>query len=148
MPWYKLGADPMERIYKNCLVGVHSSISHSSNQQFNDWEKHLGDIISTFNNSPFAKCNGLQLSFKEFVQKLNEWGSCHGYHQACREVEGIQEVHYNWCTWAKVAISEVPDRLLAFLYDKSQQKIEALGGQAVWEAISTEQQDAIDEVVV
>lgn len=149
-PSYEPGADPTERKHKNRLVGVHSSISHSSDQQFCDWEKHLGDIISTFNNSPFARRNGLRLSFEEFVQKLKGMNGDHAADviKHAGKWEALKKCITIGALGRKVLSMKSSEELLAFLYDENQKKIEALGGQAVWEAMSTEQQDAIDEVFV
>lgn len=46
----------------------------------------------------------------------------------------------------KVLSMKSPEELLVFLHEENQKKIEALGGPAVWDTMSTEAQDAVDDV--
>ncbi|KAF7982655.1 hypothetical protein HWV62_27105 [Athelia sp. TMB] len=149
-PSYEAGSDQSILTHQNRLVGVHDSISHSSEQQFEDWKAKLTDIADTFNDSPFAKRTGLKLNVAEFVEKLK---GLNGDHAA--DVIKSAEL---WIAFKKaininklgiqVLSMHSPDDLLIFLAEENAKKIESVGGQANWEVLPAKEQDAIDEVFV
>lgn len=62
-------------------LGVHSAPNHTSETQVKGWKEVLSEIIEIFMNSPLAKSACLQLSLKQFYQKLKGMNSDHAEDQ-------------------------------------------------------------------
>ncbi|KAF7970056.1 hypothetical protein HWV62_25298 [Athelia sp. TMB] len=149
-PSYQPGYDPAEKTHKNRLFGVHSSISKSAEQEFADWKKEIGEIVTIFTESPFAKRHGLTFDIKEFVRKLR--GMMGDHASPVIKTAGLWETFRKSIIYgdlgSKVLSMKDPGELLAFLQQENEKKIAALGGRLVWDAMSTAAQDAADEIFV
>lgn len=123
-------------------LGVHSAPNHTSETQVNGWKEVLLEIIEIFMNSPLAKSAHLQLSLKEFYQKLKGMNSDHAEDQkkAFQLFEKLKrDVAIEALGAAKITEMHT-NEFNQLLNKKRADLINECGGEESWDALTNEQQ--------
>ncbi|KAI0819139.1 hypothetical protein BC628DRAFT_1506680 [Trametes gibbosa] len=130
----------------NCLLGVDSSLDHTSESQAQGWTSKLGELVRVYNESPLAKRRGEQLDLEGCALKLTGMGGDHAADQI--KTHGLIACWKKEMTYRFLARNHLGDKekasgmLEKLIKDALSAAIQASGGSATWSVLSSEAQVA------
>ncbi|KAH9898167.1 hypothetical protein C8Q73DRAFT_779911 [Cubamyces lactineus] len=138
------GTDPLQAVPKNRLIGVESSVDHTSETQSRGWKSKLADITSKFNNSPFAKRAGQTLSIEECGRKLAGMGGDHAADQfKTTDLLAAWKRDMTYLVLAREHLEASSPALGTLVADAGAAAIQSVGGEDAWMVLSDEERVAI-----
>lgn len=132
------------------LMGVYSSIDHTSETQFNGWKSILDDTFEAFNKSPLAAELDLTLDQYVFFRKLVAMQTDHAMDQKklVRLMKAWKALLNNRFLGARHLASLPIEELSRVFSEMKDKAISDLGGLDAWNALSEEQQEGEYEAMM
>ncbi|KAI0683922.1 hypothetical protein C8T65DRAFT_749159 [Cerioporus squamosus] len=129
-------------IPKNRLLGVHATTDHTSETQFNGWQKKFHEVTTAFNNSPLSQRIGQTVDLEIFALKLRGVGGDHAADQlkTTRKMQDWKkEMTYLSLACNHLTSGPEPSHALQNLtLEVTASVIAAAGGLTAWEELSVE----------
>jgi len=151
MPVHSYTNDNLEKPkHVTRTLGVHSAPNHTSETQVKGWKEVLIEIVEIFMNSPLAKSAHLQMSLKQFLQKLKGMNSDHAEDQkkAFRLFEKLKRDVAMEALGAKEMTEMQTNEFNNILSKQRADLINNCGGEAAWDALTEgEQTEKLTELL-
>lgn len=132
---------------KNRLLGVDSSVDHTSESQVSGWKEKFAHIAALFSASPFAQRTGRSLSAEECARRLAGMGGDHAADQFKTTnllAKWKKDATYLVLARDHLGDTEAPSPAFQRLLDSaSTAAISSVGGEDNWGLLSAEDQVAI-----
>lgn len=130
----------------NCLMGVNTSINHTSQAQFEGWKSKISKVSDMYSQSPLATWDGSSLTPDLFAIKMHGVSGDHTNDQ-----KWTIELLHGWKVESQLVLLGA-DALLAQKWDEieatldhaSKEKMDSCGGPLTWDALPLEDQAAQD----
>ncbi|KAI0708898.1 hypothetical protein C8T65DRAFT_695745 [Cerioporus squamosus] len=129
-------------IPKNHLLGVHATTDHTSETQFNGWQKKFHEVTTAFNNSPLSPRIGQTVDLEIFALKLRGVGGDHAADQlkTMRKMQDWKK-EMTYLSLARNHLTSGPEpshALQNLTSEVTASVIAAAGGLTAWEELSAE----------
>ncbi|KAH9915346.1 hypothetical protein B0H21DRAFT_703393, partial [Amylocystis lapponica] len=128
------------------LLGVDSSVDHTSETQVSGWKKKIGEISDTYSASPLAQRESGSFHPDDFALKLKGMNGDHAEDQ--RKTYRLMGVWKEEATFASLADKAILtltwDELRPYVDTAVDTKVDEAGGNAMWEALAPEEKTVRD----
>lgn len=139
-----------EPTWKMRSLGLDTSVNHTSATQVNGLRKRLAEIAKIFNNSPFAKREGLTFCPNDFAFKLIGTSGDHAADQKkSHEILREWKIEVVFQRLGEEALFNMGvTRVVSLLMPMKAKQVEELGGYDAWMSLSDEEKQKADAKIV
>ncbi|KAJ7154373.1 hypothetical protein C8R43DRAFT_1126450 [Mycena crocata] len=131
--------------HKNRVLGITSTVDHTSEGQVENWKSHLAKISDIFKRSPLGRRSRFSFEISDFLRLLRGMFGDHASDQK-KTVRLMlawkEEVARILLGWDEISASEASE-ILEIMAMIREQNIAEVGGEAEWNKLSDEDRDVL-----
>lgn len=130
--------------HKTRILAIDSTVDHTSETQVDGIKSHLAEVSEVYNQSPLSKRSGLMFDIPSFLERLKGMNGDHANDQkkTVRLVREWKDSVYRMRLGYDAILEMTFAKISEILSEDEAKTVEAMGGQSVWEKMSSDEKRA------